>query len=44
MELLVKEDFRGRKEESEMQNGLVYMVWVNLILFSAISVGDLQSH
>ena len=35
MELLVKENFRARKEGREMQNGLIYLVWFNLILFCA---------
>lgn len=35
MELLVKENFRARKEEKEIQNGLIYLVLFNLILFFA---------
>lgn len=35
MELLVKENFRARKEEKEIQNGLIYLVSFNLTLFCA---------
>lgn len=35
MELLVKKNFRARKEGKELHNGLIYLVWFNPILFCA---------